>query len=70
MMSWQYPEGAQEVGKLLCREGAKPETMAKFYLAVVQAVLLYGADTWIVSKRAINRLRSFHHRCGTILFIF
>jgi hypothetical protein len=52
-------------GKLLCGEGAKePETMAKFYLAIVQAVLLYGADTWIVSKRAHNRLRSFHHHCA------
>jgi hypothetical protein len=40
------------------------ETMAKLYLAVVQAVLLYGADTWAVSKRAINRLWSFHHRCA------
>jgi hypothetical protein len=53
-------------GKLLCHEGAKPKTMAKFYLAVVQAVLLYGAtnSTRIVSKRALNRLRSFHHRCA------
>jgi hypothetical protein len=38
--------------------------MAKFYLTVAQAVLLYAADTWAVSKHAINRLQSFHHRCA------
>jgi hypothetical protein len=39
--------------------------MAKFYLAALQAVLLYGAaDTWVVSQLAIKWLRSFHHRCA------
>jgi hypothetical protein len=38
--------------------------LANFYLAVVQAVLLYGADTCVVSQRAIKRLRNFHPRCA------
>ena len=36
--------------------------MAKFYLAIVQAVLLYGADSWVITKDDWRRLRNFHHR--------
>ena len=35
--------------------------MAKFYMAVVQAVLLYGADSWVISKRNWSNLRAFHN---------
>ena len=31
-----------KLGKLLRREGAEPEFLAKFYCSVVQAVLLFG----------------------------
>ena len=31
-------------------------------MTIVQAVLLYGADTWVVSKRNMDSLRSFHKR--------
>ena len=34
--------------------------MARFYLTVVQAVLLYGADLWTISETNYNKLRSFH----------
>ena len=44
------------------REGADAVCMAKIYLAVVQAVLLYGADSWVVSDRNMKRLQSFHRR--------
>ena len=43
------------------REGANSMTMAKFYMAVVQAVLLYGADSWVISKRNWSKLRAFHN---------
>ena len=35
--------------------------MAKFYITIVQAVLLYGADTWVICKRDMQKLRSFHN---------
>ena len=50
------------IGKILKAEGASAKCMAKFYITIVQAVLLYGADSWVVSKRDLERLRSFHHR--------
>jgi hypothetical protein len=50
------------IANIMKREGANAKTMAKIYLAVVQAVLLYGADSWAVSDRNLRKLRTFHHR--------
>ena len=50
------------IAKILKREGANSTTMGKFYLAVVQAVLLYGAGTWVVDKQNLRKLQSMHHR--------
>ena len=47
---------------ILKQEGANPKTMAVFYRTVVQAVLLYGAETWVVSDTNLKKLRAFHHR--------
>ena len=50
------------IAKILKREGANAKTMGKFYVTVVQAVLLYGADSWVVSKGNMRKLQSFHRR--------
>ena len=50
------------IAKVLKREGANAKCMAKFYLAVVQALLLYGAESWTISKRNLKKLESFHMR--------
>ena len=50
------------VARALKREGADAYVMARFYMAVVQAVLLYGADSWTVSKRNMEALERFHKR--------
>ena len=36
------------LGKLLWREGADPRVSAILYQVVVQAVLIFGAETWIL----------------------
>ena len=38
------------MGKLLSREGAEPRVSTMFFWAVVQAVLLFGTETWFLSK--------------------
>ena len=38
----------RRLGKLLRREGADPRVSAMFYREVVQAVLLFGAENWIL----------------------
>ena len=50
------------IARILKVEGANAKCMSKFYLTVVQAVLLYGADTWVIKKQDMDRLRSFHWR--------
>ena len=36
--------------------------MGHFYLAIVQAILLFGAETWVVTPHIGQLLRGFHHR--------
>jgi hypothetical protein len=50
------------VGQVLWSENASPRGMAKFYKAVVQAMLLYGSETWVLSPTALARLEGFHIR--------
>ena len=50
------------IANILKREGANAKTMAKFYLTIVQALLLYGADSWTISKKNLQKLNSFHKR--------
>jgi hypothetical protein len=39
-----------------------PQVAAKFYKAVIQAILLYGSKTWNLSASALARLEGFHIR--------
>ncbi len=49
-------------GASVTRENTAPRIAAKFYKAVVQAVLLYGSKTWNLTKSALARLEGFHIR--------
>ena len=51
------------LGKVLQTENASPRTSGKFYRAVVQAVLLYGSETWCAGPALLARLEGFHLRC-------
>jgi hypothetical protein len=37
--------------------------MAIFYRTVVMYVLLYGSETWVLTKDMMRQLCSFHRRC-------
>ena len=50
------------VSQVLTREGAAPRISAYFYQAVVQSVLLYGAETWSLSTTMLSALEGFHGR--------
>ena len=45
-------------------QNAPPRISAKFYKAVVQSLLLYGSETWVISKLAMARLEGFHIRAA------
>ena len=53
-----------QVGQVLRRENAPPRVSAKFYKAIVQSVLLYGSETWVLSPAALARLEGFHIRAA------
>ena len=48
------------LGELLRREGAEQTLLAKFYRAVVQAVILFGADTWVLMETMSQRIEGEH----------
>jgi len=43
------------VGQVLQAENVPPRVAAKFYKVVVQAVLLYGSETWVLSTAGGRR---------------
>ncbi len=52
------------VGQVLRAENVPPHAAAKFYKAVVQAVLLYGSETSVLSTTALASLEGFHIRAA------
>jgi hypothetical protein len=50
--------------RILSSKRATPEAMASIYRAVVQAVLLYGAESWVLTDTMECALQSFYHRCA------
>ena len=44
------------------REGADPKVSGHIYKAVLKAVLLFGAKTWVLTPRMERALDSFQHR--------
>jgi hypothetical protein len=47
---------------LLKRDGASPKVSGNFYKAVVQSVLLFGSESWVMSPAIYKALDGFHHR--------
>ena len=47
---------------ILNREGADPKLSGHFYKAVAQAVLLFGAEMWVLTPRMEQALDRFEHK--------
>ena len=48
----------------MSREGADKRVSGNFFKAVVQAVLLFGAETWLLTPRIERALESFMHEAA------
>ena len=46
---------------ILSREGATKRVLGNFFKVVVQQVLLFGAETWVVSPMMERALSAFTH---------
>ena len=47
---------------ILSREGVDPKESGLLFKAIVQVVLQFGAETWVLTNRMERALRSFHNR--------
>ena len=50
------------ISRILGKEGATPRAKGLFYKTIVQAVLLYSCETWVLTDAMIKVLESFHHK--------
>jgi hypothetical protein len=52
------------VSRILRAENASPQDCGVFYIAIVQAVLLFGSETWKLSPLSLKSLEGFHIRAA------
>ena len=50
------------LARVLGREGADPKVSHSFYTAVTQQVLLFGAESWVLTKKMESALDAFQGR--------
>jgi hypothetical protein len=51
-----------QVSRVLTKQHINPRTAGYFYKAVVQSVLLYGCETWSLTRQSITALEGFHNQ--------
>ena len=67
---WQLKQAKDKWGQLsaaLKLQGADTRARGYFYKAVVQAVLLYGSESWTLTESTLKLFRSFHSRVARLL---
>jgi hypothetical protein len=52
------------VSHILRAENASPKVCGVFYIAILQAVLLFGSETWKLSSLSLKSLEGFHIRAA------
>ena len=45
----------------MVRDDATPQVLGMFYKAIVQTLLLFSSETWVVTPQLLHQLESFHH---------
>ena len=41
--------------------------MSIFYKVIVQTILLFGSESWVINENVRNKLRTFHNRCARFI---
>ena len=50
------------MARILVREGASLWVLVMFFKAVVQTVIVFVSETWVINPRMGRALESFQHR--------
>ena len=57
-----------KIGKIIRKKSnCNPRIMSIFYKVIVQTVLLYGSESWVMSSLARNKVNAFHNRCSRFI---
>ena len=56
------------IGKILkIKTDSNIKIMSIFYKVIVQTILLFGAESWVINENVRNKLRTFHNRCARFI---
>ena len=56
------------IGKVIkMRSDSNIRIMSIFYKVIIQTVLLYGSETWVLNEYGRNKPKSFHNKCARFL---
>ena len=50
------------VKRVLCRDKSSTRTMGYFYKAIIQSILLYGSESWVLTDSMLMKLEAFHKK--------
>ena len=48
--------------RILINSKCTPKVMGYFYKAIIQSVLLYGSESWVISESMFKKLESFNNK--------
>jgi hypothetical protein len=50
------------ISRILRREGVNSMILAIFYKAIVQRVLLFGSQSWVLTPNMLKKMEGFHRQ--------
>ena len=59
---WKARATWGRLSRVMRKENAFPQVCGLFYKATVQAILLFGSETWTVTPSSLKSLEGFHVR--------
>ena len=59
---WREQQKWERLTRVLGREGTDYRILGRIYVEVVQEVLLYGSETWVMTPHIGGALSGSHHR--------
>ena len=57
---WRSRQVWEQLGKFLRREGADTIVSENFYRTLVQAILLFGSGTWVLTTAIMKKIEGIH----------
>ena len=53
-----------KLAKIQKRKEANAKIISTFYKTIIQSLLLFSSETWVISSRNLEKLQSFHNKCA------